>query len=339
MIIVMQQGAGKEALAEVKKRIRELGYKPHVIHGETRDVIGAVGDERGKTVLQSLESMPGVESVVPILKPYKLASREVKPEPSIFEIGVGVSIGGEQLVVMAGPCSVESEEQIVDTARAVKAAGATVLRGGAFKPRTSPYSFQGMEEDGLKLLDLARQETGLPIVTEVVNPRDVELVARYADIMQVGARNIQNFALLKMLGRLDKPVLLKRGMATTIQEFLMSAEYILAEGNRRVILCERGIRTFETATRNTLDISAVPVLKAQTHLPVVIDPSHATGHAHLVPSMCYASVAAGADGLIVEVHPNPEKAASDGPQSLRPADFAAMMEKLRQFAAVAGRKL
>jgi len=222
---------------------------------------------------------------------------------------------------------------------AVKAAGATVLRGGAFKPRTSPYSFQGMEEDGLKLLATARAATGLPIVTEVVNPRDVELVARYADIMQVGARNVQNFALLKMLGQLDKPILLKRGMATTIQEFLMSAEYILAEGNRRVILCERGIRTFETATRNTLDISAVPVLKEQTHLPVIIDPSHATGHASLVPSMCYASAAAGADGLIVEVHPHPETAASDGPQSLRPEQFAQMMAKLKEFVAVAGKVL
>ncbi len=339
MIIVMKQGASREELAEVKKQIRELGYKPHVIHGETRNVVGAVGDERGKMVLQSLESLPGVENVVPILKPYKLASREIKPEPSIFEIAPGVLVGGPEVLVMAGPCSVESEAQILETAWAIKAAGAKVLRGGAFKPRTSPYSFQGMEEDGLKLLALAREATGLPIVTEVVNPRDVELVARYADIMQVGARNVQNFALLKMLGRLDKPVLLKRGMATTIQEFLMSAEYILAEGNRRVLLCERGIRTFETATRNTLDISAIPVLKEQTHLPVVIDPSHATGHASLVPSMCYAAVAAGADALIVEVHPHPEKAASDGPQSLRPAEFARMMEKLREFARVADRKI
>ncbi len=339
MIIVMKQGAGKAELAEVKKRIKELGYKPHVIHGTTREVIGAVGDERGKAVLQQIESMPGVENVVPILKPYKLASREVKPETSAVEIVPGLSIGGAQLVVMAGPCSVESEEQIVETAHAVKAAGARVLRGGAFKPRTSPYSFQGMEEDGLKLLALAREETGLPIVTEVVNPRDVELVARYSDIMQVGARNTQNFALLKMLGQLGKPVLLKRGMATTIQEFLMSAEYVLSEGNQKVILCERGIRTFETATRNTLDISAVPVLKEQTHLPVIIDPSHATGHASLVPSMCYAGVAAGVDGLIVEVHPHPETAQSDGPQSLRPADFAAMMQKLAEFARVADKTL
>jgi 3-deoxy-7-phosphoheptulonate synthase len=339
MIIVMKQGAGREALAEVKKRIKELGYKPHVIHGETRDVVGAIGDERGKAVLQTLESLPGVESVVPILKPYKLASREVKPEPTAVQIVPGLAVGGGSFVVMAGPCSVESEAQILESALAVKAAGATVLRGGAFKPRTSPYSFQGMEEDGLKLLAAARAATGLPIVTEVVNPRDVELVARYADIMQVGARNVQNFALLKMLGQLDKPILLKRGMATTIQEFLMSAEYILAEGNRRVILCERGIRTFETATRNTLDISAVPVLKEQTHLPVLIDPSHATGHASLVPSMCYASAAAGADGLIVEVHPHPETAASDGPQSLRPEQFAQMMAKLKEFVAVAGKVL
>ncbi|AMV73918.1 3-deoxy-7-phosphoheptulonate synthase [Desulfuromonas carbonis] len=339
MIIVMKQGASKDELAEVKKRIRELGYKPHVIHGETRNVVGAVGDERGKSVLQALESLPGVESVVPILKPYKLASREVKPEPSTIEIVPGLTVGGGSFLVMAGPCAVENEAQILECARAVKAAGAKVLRGGAFKPRTSPYSFQGMEEDGLKLLVQAREATGLPIITEVVNPRDVELVARYADIMQVGARNVQNFALLKILGRLDKPILLKRGMATTIQEFLMSAEYILAEGNRRVILCERGIRTFETATRNTLDISAVPVLKELTHLPVVIDPSHATGHASLVPSMCYAAVAAGADGLIVEVHPTPETAASDGPQSLRPAEFATMMTKLKAFAQVADKRL
>ncbi|MFA5701281.1 MAG: 3-deoxy-7-phosphoheptulonate synthase [Desulfuromonas sp.] len=339
MIIVMKQGASAAQSEAAVKRIKELGYEPHVIRGQSREVIGAVGDERGKMVLQSLESMSGVDKVVPILRPYKLASREVSPQASLVEIATGVVVGGPELIVMAGPCSVESEEQIVYTAKAVKRAGAQVLRGGAFKPRTSPYSFQGMEEEGLKLLDIARQETGLPIVTEVVNPRDVELVARYADVMQVGARNVQNFALLKILGQLDKPILLKRGMATTIQEYLMSAEYILAEGNRRVILCERGIRTFETATRNTLDISAVPVLKEQTHLPVIVDPSHATGHASLVPSMCYASVAAGCDGLIVEVHPTPETAASDGPQSLRPAEFADMMMKLKEFARVSGRTL
>ncbi|TYO99193.1 3-deoxy-D-arabinoheptulosonate-7-phosphate synthase [Geothermobacter ehrlichii] len=339
MIIVMKSSAGRKELAEVKKRIRELGYKPHVIHGTTRNVVGAVGDERGKAVLQTLQTLPGVESVVPILKPYKLAGREVKPEPTLVEIVPGLVVGGEEFVVMAGPCSVECESQILETARAVKAAGARLLRGGAFKPRTSPYAFQGLEEEGLKLLALAREETGLPVVTEVVNPRDVELVARYADVMQVGARNVQNFALLKMLGQLDKPILLKRGMSTTIQEYLMSAEYILAEGNRRVILCERGIRTFETATRNTLDIAAVPVLKNQTHLPVIVDPSHATGHAHLVPPMCYAAAAAGADGLIVEVHPHPEDAASDGPQSLRPEDFRQMMTRLAAFTDAAGRTL
>jgi 3-deoxy-7-phosphoheptulonate synthase len=257
----MRKGASKDELAAVESRIAELGYTPHVIHGDTRNVVGAVGDERGKAVLQSIESMPGVENVVPILKPYKLASKEVKLERTVVEIAPGVTVGGDQLVVMAGPCSVESEEQILETAHAVKASGATVLRGGAYKPRSSPYSFQGMEEEGLKLLAMAREETGLPIVTEVVNPRDVDLVAKYADVMQVGARNVQNFALLKMLGTLDKPILLKRGMSTTIQEFLMSAEYILSEGNQKVILCERGIRTFETATRNTLDISAVPVLQ------------------------------------------------------------------------------
>jgi 3-deoxy-7-phosphoheptulonate synthase len=339
MIIVMKKGASDQALAEVEMKIVELGYQPHVIHGETRNVVGAVGDERGKEKLQTLESLPGVERVVPILKPYKLASLEVQPQPSEIEIGPGLAIGGKEFIVVAGPCSVESLEQICETAVAVRQSGARLLRGGAFKPRTSPYSFQGMEEDGLKLLAEARERTGLPIVTEVVNPRDVELVARYADVMQVGARNTQNFALLKMLGQLDKPILLKRGMATTVQEFLMSAEYILSEGNRRVILCERGIRTFETATRNTLDISAVPVLKQQTHLPVMIDPSHATGHASLVPSMCYAAAAAGADGLLVEVHPCPEKAASDGPQSLRPAEFQEMMTRLRAFVAVAGREL
>ncbi len=339
MIIVMKKLAEKSDLIAVEKKIVELGYTPHVIYGETRNVIGAVGDEQGKEKLQTLQLMPGVESVVPILKPYKLASREVQPQASEIEIVPGLALGGKEFVVIAGPCAVEGREQICSTAIAVKKAGARMLRGGAYKPRTSPYSFQGMEEDGLKLLAEAREETGLPIVTEVVNPRDVDLVAKYADIMQVGARNTQNFALLKMLGQLDKPILLKRGMSTTIQEFLMSAEYILAEGNRRVILCERGIRTFETATRNTLDISAVPVLKQQTHLPVLIDPSHATGHASLIAPMSYAAAAAGADGLIVEVHPCPEEAASDGPQSLTFNDFQVMMDKLRAFAKVADRDM
>jgi 3-deoxy-7-phosphoheptulonate synthase len=332
MIIVMKAGAAKRDKEEVLKRIRELGYKPHVIHGTTRDVIGAVGDERGKLVLQGIESMHGVESVVPILKPYKLASKEVKKEASIIRINDNVSIGGREIVVMAGPCSVENERQIIETAIAVRDAGARVLRGGAYKPRTSPYSFQGLEEEGLKLLDKARRESGLPIATEVVNPETAELVAQYADIIQVGARNAQNFALLKKVGQMKKPVLLKRGMSMTIQEFLMSAEYVMSEGNQSVILCERGIRTFETATRNTLDLSAIPVLKEQTHLPVIADPSHGTGNHHYVSPMALAAVACGADGLMIEVHPDPEHASSDGPQSLRPDKFALLMERLGRIA-------
>jgi 3-deoxy-7-phosphoheptulonate synthase len=339
MIIVMKAGATKKERDEVLKRIRELGYKPHVIHGSTRDVIGAIGDERGKAVLQKVESMHGVENVVPILQPYKLASKELRKEASVVRVNDEVCIGGEQLIVMAGPCSVESEEQIIESAVAVKAAGAQMLRGGAYKPRTSPYSFQGMEEEGLKLLAKAREVTGLPFVTEVINPETAELVAEYSDMLQIGARNAQNFALLKKVGQLKRPVLLKRGMSMTIQEFLMSAEYIMSEGNQSVILCERGIRTFETATRNTLDLSAIPVLKGKTHLPVVIDPSHGTGNHHYVAPMCYAAVAAGADGLMVEVHPDPENASSDGAQSLKPAKFAAMMEKLKLFAEAAGRIL
>lgn len=339
MIIVMKAGATKRELDEVLRRIKELGYKPHVIHGTTRNVIGAIGDERGKFVLQSLELMQGVESVVPILKPYKLASREVKKERSIVPISDTVSIGGKSVVVMAGPCAVESEEQILDVALSVKRAGAHVLRGGAFKPRTSPYAFQGMKAEGLRLLAEARAKSGLPIVTEVVNPETAEVVAEYADILQIGTRNAQNFELLKKLGQLRKPVLLKRGMSMTIQELLMSAEYIMSEGNHAVILCERGIRTFETATRNTLDLSAIPVLKENTHLPVVVDPSHATGNYRYVAPLSFAAVAAGADGLLIEVHPDPEHALSDGPQSLIPDKFALMMEQLRLFAEVAGRTL
>jgi len=337
MIIVMKAGAAKKDRDEALKRIRELGYKPHVIHGTTRDVIGAVGDERGKLVLQSLESMHGVESVVPILQPYKLASKEVKREASVIPVTDEVAVGGRRLVVMAGPCSVEGEEQIVETAIAVREAGALMLRGGAYKPRTSPYSFQGLEEEGLKLLAKAREASGLPFVTEVINPETVELVAEYADMLQIGARNSQNFALLKKVGQIRKPVLLKRGMSMTIQEFLMSAEYIMSEGNQSVILCERGIRTFETATRNTLDLSAIPVLKERTHLPVIADPSHGTGNYHYVASMACAAVAAGADGLMIEVHSDPERASSDGPQSLKPAKFAVLMEKLKLFATAADR--
>ncbi len=339
MIIVMKAGAAQQDRDDVLDRIKDLGYQPHVIHGTTRDVIGAIGDERGKLVLHSLESMHGVENVVPILKPYKLASREVKRETTLIRLSDTVAIGGNEIIVMAGPCSVESEAQILECAIAVKAAGAQVLRGGAFKPRTSPYSFQGMEEDGLRLLAKARDLTGLPVVTEVINPETAELVAEYSDILQIGARNSQNFALLKKVGQLKRPVLLKRGMAMTIQEFLMSAEYILSEGNQQVILCERGIRTFETATRNTLDLSAIPVLRGMTHLPVIADPSHGTGNYHYVAPMAYAAVAAGADGLMIEVHPDPERATSDGPQSLKPSKFATMMTTLRKFAEAADRRL
>ena len=338
MIIVMAPDATPEEIEKVEDTIRKLGYTPHAIVGVERKVIGAVGDERGKDRLQSIETMGGVESVFPILKPYKLASREVKSSNSVIQAD-GVAIGGTAIAIIAGPCSVESKEQICTTANLVKGSGANFLRGGAYKPRTSPYSFQGMEEDGLKLLAAAREVSGLPIVTEVMNPREIDLVAKYADVIQVGARNMQNFSLLKELGRVDKPILLKRGMMNTIKEFLMSAEYVLSEGNHQVILCERGIRTFETATRNTLDISCIPVLKKETHLPIIIDPSHATGHWDMVESMSRASIAAGADGLIIEVHPDPVKAFSDGPQSLKPEKFDRLMENLRPFAELMGRTL
>ena len=338
MIIVMAPDATPEEIEKVEDTIRELGYTPHAIVGVERKVIGAVGDERGKDRLQSIETMGGVESVFPILKPYKLASREVKPSNSVIQAD-GVAIGGPAIAIIAGPCSVESKEQICTTANLVKSSGANFLRGGAYKPRTSPYSFQGLEENGLKLLAAAKEVSGLPIVTEVMNPREIDLVAKYADIIQVGARNMQNFSLLKELGKINKPILLKRGMMNTIKEFLMSAEYVLSEGNQQVILCERGIRTFETATRNTLDISCIPVLKKETHLPIIIDPSHATGHWEMVESMSRASIAAGADGLIIEVHPDPVNAFSDGPQSLKPEKFSRLMENLRPFAELMGRTL
>ena len=338
MIIVMSPKATAEQIQVVEDMIKQLGYTCHEIAGVERKVIGAVGDERGKDRLQAIESMPGVESVVPILKPYKLASREVKSSNTVCQVG-NATIGGKEIAIMAGPCSVESKDQVCTTAKLVQEAGANFLRGGAYKPRTSPYSFQGLEEEGLKLLQEAKELSGLPIVTEVMNPREVNLVAEYADIMQVGARNVQNFSLLKELGKIDKPILLKRGMMTTIKEFLMSAEYILSEGNRDVILCERGIRTFETATRNTLDLSCIPVLKKETHLPIIIDPSHATGHWDLVESMARAAIAAGADGLMIEVHPDPACAFSDGPQSLKPAKFAALMDNIRPFISLMGRTL
>ncbi len=339
MIIVMKPGSTEEEIRRVIGRIRELGYEEHVSRGVERSVIGAVGDERGKFVLESLVSMAGVEKAVPILRPYKLASREGRTENSIIRAGEGVSFGGARLVVIGGPCSVESREQILASAEAVKAAGGHVLRGAAFKPRTSPYSFQGLEEEGLRLLAEAREKTGLLVQTEVMDTSDAELIADYADILQIGARNVQNFSLLKKAGKLGKPVFLKRGMATTIEDLLMSAEYILSQGNPDVILCERGIRTFETATRNTLDISAVPVLKGLTHLPVVVDPSHAAGEWSLVPPLAKAAVAVGADGIMVEVHPEPAEALSDGAQSLKPETFRRLMEDLRPFVKASGRTL
>ncbi len=338
MIIVLKAGATETEIDEVAARVRALGYAPHMIRGEIRTVIGAVGDERGKEDLLSLENLECVETVQRILQPFKLASREVKAETTQVRVD-GVVIGGKRVVVMAGPCSVESRDQVLEVAAQVKAAGATILRGGAFKPRTSPYAFQGLEETGLKFLAEAKRETGLPIVTEVMEPEKVGLVAEYADVLQIGARNVQNFSLLKRVAEVKKPVLLKRGMATSIQEWLLSAEYILSGGNPNVILCERGIRTFETATRFTLDLNAVPVLKKLTHLPVLVDPSHGTGHWEYVESMARAGVAAGADGLIVEVHPRPAEALSDGPQSLKPERFAAVMTQLRRVAQAVDRDL
>lgn len=339
MIVVMKSGASKEQIEKAVATLDELGYKAHLIEGVLRTVIGAVGDERGKPQdMETLSVLEGVEKVVPILQPYKLASRELKAESTEIKVGDTV-IGGKKLPVIAGPCSVESEEQIIEVAKAVKESGASLLRGGAYKPRTSPYTFQGMGVEGLKLLAEAREITGLPVVTEILDPHDLDAVIEYADVLQVGARNSQNYALLKQVGKSGKPVLLKRGMATTIMEFLMSAEYILSEGNEDVILCERGIRTFETATRNTFDLNAIPVLKEKTHLPVFADPSHGTGYWQYVTPMALAAIAAGADGLIIEVHNNPEVAVSDGGQSLKPKKFAALMEKAAPVAQAVGREI
>jgi 3-deoxy-7-phosphoheptulonate synthase len=337
MVIVMTKNATEAQVDQVIKWIESVGYRAHPSRGVERTIIGVVGDDRGKEQLKSVEHLEGVEKTVFILKPYKLASRESKEGYTIIPVG-DVKIGGPGFVVMAGPCSIESEEQLMESAYIVKKGGAHILRGGAFKPRTSPYSFQGMEEEGLKLLKKAREKTGLPVVTEVMNTTDVELVEEYADIIQIGARNVQNFPLLKKVGLARKPILLKRGMMTTIEELLMSAEYILSAGNHQVILCERGIRTFETATRNTLDISAVPVLKELTHLPIIVDPSHAAGHWRYVIPLAKAVRAVGADGLLVEVHPEPDKALSDGIQSLKPEKFYQLMEELGSLAKIAGLK-
>src|SRR5215471_15907577 len=330
MIISMRPRATREEIDHVCERIREFGYKVHSIEGEERVVIGVVGVGDVTACLESLEATPGVEKAMRISAPYKFVSREFRKEHSQIKIN-GCEVGGDEFIVMAGPCSVESEKQIMETAEGVAAAGAKMLRGGAFKPRTSPYDFQGLEHEGLKLLRKAKEATGLAIITEIMSDRDVELVAEYADVMQVGARNMQNFALLKTLGGCGKPVMLKRGMSSTIKELLMSAEYVVAHGNPNVIFCERGIRTFETATRNTCDISAIPVLNELTHLPVILDPSHAAGKRSIVPALSRAGVAIGADGLIVEVHPCPEKAISDGAQSLTLEGFSQMMRDLDPY--------
>jgi len=337
MIIVLRAGAPESAVAAVEARVSELGYKPHKIVGVERTVVAAVGHE-DKRPLEALEAMEWVESVIPILKPYKLASREIHNETSVLNIG-GVAVGGRELALIAGPCSVEGREQILASAHAAKAGGARFLRGGAFKPRTSPYAFQGLGEKGLELLAEAREETGLLVVTEVVSVTDIEVVARYADVLQIGARNCQNYALLTAVAEAGKPVLFKRGMATLLKEYLQAAEYLMSVGNYNVILCERGIRTFETMTRNTLDLNAVPVLKSETHLPVIVDPSHGTGVAAYVPAMARAAIAAGADGLAVEIHPNPKEAWSDGPQSLTPASWVELVRTLRPVATAVGRSI
>lgn len=337
MIVVMKPGATKEQIEHMIRRVEELGLKPHPIYGTERTVIAAIGDKRDEH-RQSLESGPGVAEVVPILAPYKVASAEVKKERTIVRCGP-LSVGNCHLGVIAGPCSVENEEQTLSTARAVKAAGATALRGGAFKPRTSPYSFQGLKEQGLRILAAARAETGLPVVTEVIAAADVPLVARWADVLQIGARNMQNYRLLEACGVVDKPVLLKRGPSATLDELLLAAEYVLNAGNQNVILCERGIRTFEAHTRFTLPLASVPWLHERTHLPVIVDPSHGTGHASLVPRMAAAAVAAGADGLIVEVHPDPETALSDGYQSLTFDQFTEMMDMVHRVADAVGKRI
>ncbi|MBW2983716.1 3-deoxy-7-phosphoheptulonate synthase [Candidatus Woesearchaeota archaeon] len=337
MIIVMKPGATEKQIKHVCDKISKMGLTPHISKGTERTIIGAIGDER---LLQQdqLEAIDNVEKVVPILKPYKLVSREFKPEDTIIRVN-NVLIGGKKLAIMAGPCAVESEEQIINAAISIKKAGAHILRGGAFKPRTSPYSFQGLGGKGLKFLAKARKQTKLPIITEVMDTKEVSLVVKYADILQIGARNMQNFNLLKAVGRTNKPVMLKRGLSATLKEFLMCAEYIMSEGNHKVILCERGIRTFCKYTRNTLDLNIVPVLKKLTHLPVIVDPSHGTGKYDLVEPMSKAAIAAGADGLMIEVHPNPEEAVSDGDQSLKPKHFVDLMKALKPVAKAVGRTI
>ena len=336
MIVVMRSSATEADLAAVMARLHEHGLTGRVTYGEERNIVGVIGASIPPTLREELERFPGVMEAVRISRPYKLAAREFHPHDTVVNVR-GVEVGGRNTVVIAGPCAVESEEQIVSTARAVREAGATMLRGGAFKPRSSPYTFRGLGERGLQLLALAREETGLPVVTEVMTPTDVELVARYADLLQIGARNMQNYQLLEEVGRSGAPVLLKRGLSATFEEWLLSAEYIIAQGNPNIILCERGIRTFETATRNTMDLNAVALAKRRTHLPVIADPSHGTGKWYLVQPLALASIAAGADGIIVEVHPDPDRATSDGGQSLTCDNFAALMAQIGAVAAAVGR--
>ncbi|MDU2065255.1 MAG: 3-deoxy-7-phosphoheptulonate synthase [Sporomusaceae bacterium] len=337
MIIVMKPEAKEEEVQKVVAKVTAAGLKVHLSQGSLRTIIGVIGDKKAIAELPVVV-MKGVEKIVPVTTSYKLVSREFHPENSVITVN-GFEIGGKNLAVMAGPCAVESEEQLLESAKIVKAAGAQFLRGGAYKPRTSPYSFQGLEEEGLKYLAKARELTGLSIVTEVVDSHSVPVVSQYADILQIGARNMQNFQLLKAVGKADRPVLLKRGISATIDEWLNAAEYILSEGNSQVIFCERGIRTFETHTRNTLDLSAVAALKELSHLPVIVDPSHGTGVRSLVGPMAKAAIAAGADGLIIEAHPNPAEALSDGAQSLNPEDFQSLMESLNKIAQAVDRKL
>ncbi|MDA8171082.1 MAG: 3-deoxy-7-phosphoheptulonate synthase [Nitrospiraceae bacterium] len=339
-IIVLKPGAADEQIRHIIKKLEGLGLTAHLSKGTERTVIGVIGDTSKVTedTDDGFRAIPGVESVMRILKPFKLASREFKKTPTVIKVGE-TAIGGRKICVIAGPCSVESKAMMIETAKQVKKAGASFLRGGAFKPRTSPYSFQGLGEEGLKYLEASRQKTGLPIVTELMDPRDIEAVEQYSDIIQIGTRNMQNFRLLLEVGQSRKPVLLKRGLAATIKEWLMSAEYIMSRGNHNVIMCERGIRTFETSTRNTLDLSAVPVLKKLTHLPVIVDPSHGVGVLDHIPAMAKAAVAAGADGLLIEVHPNPEEALSDGEQSLTPEMFKKLMKELAPVAKAVGREI
>ena len=338
MIIVMKQGAEPEQIEGVVQRVEELGYKVHLSRGEARAIIGIIGADEHKLETRSFEILDGVEKAMRVMLPYKLASRDFIPENTLIQAN-GTTIGGKKVVVMAGPCSVESREQILETAHAVKEAGASVLRGGAFKPRSSPYNFQGLGEEGLKYLAEAREQTGLPIITEVMDVENLEMVCEYADILQIGARNNQNYSLLKAVGLQQKPVFLKRGTSGTIQELLMGAEYILNGGNMNVMLCERGIRTYETATRNTFDVNAIPVLKEVTHLPVVADPAHGTGKWNLVGPIAKAGLVAGADALMIEVHPDPSAAWSDGAQSLTPKRFTKLMGELKSIAEAIGREI